>query len=152
MHLKILFLKMEYFTFSCTGLTNDFRFSNTHISPSKTHFAMPISLYLKRPLPSILSVFTFTVYSIDICSFTELKRVLSGKQYQNMYMSSENSRTTLMMKWNLFFFIPQHFFYVSRGCYNFEIFSFKLTCCGFHQKYRLSEYFSWIYYLNFTCC
>ena len=103
MHLKILFLKMEYFTFSCTGLTNDFRFSNTHISPSKTHFAMPISLYLKRPLPSILSVFTFTVYSIDICSFTELKRVLSGKQYQNMYMSSENSRTTLMMKWNLFF-------------------------------------------------
>ena len=103
MHLKILFLKMEYFTLSCTGLTNDFRFSNTHISPSKTHFAMPISLYLKRPLPSILSVFTFTVYSIDICSFTELKRVLSGKQYQNMYMSSENSRTTLMMKWNLFF-------------------------------------------------
>ena len=53
---------------------------------------------------------------------------------------------------NNYFFIPQHFFYVSRGCYNFEIFSFKLTCCGFHQKYRLSEYFSWIYYLNFTCC
>ena len=75
MHLKILFLKMEYFTFSCTGLTNDFRFSNTHISPSKTHFAMPISLYLKRPLPSILSVLTFTVYSIDIWSFTELKRI-----------------------------------------------------------------------------
>ena len=41
-----------------------------------------------------------------------------------MYMSSESSRTILMMKWNLFFFIPQHFFHVSRGCYAYEIFFF----------------------------
>ena len=50
--------------------------------------------------------------------------------------------------------IPQHFYYVSRGCYNFEILlnpPFLLLWIS-PKKKRLTEYFSWIYYLIFTCC
>ena len=87
----------------------------THISPSKTYFAMPISLYLKRPLLS-LSVVTFTIYSIDICSFTELKkkskylRVLSGKitiVYIFLYLSTFSMYQDSRGCHNLFWISPK---------------------------------------------
>ena len=115
----------------------------THISPSKTYFAMPISLYLKRPLLS-LSVFTFTIYSIDICSFTELK-----KNWDILRVLCRKITIVYI------FFIPQHFFHVSnsRGCYIFEIFlNPPFLLLWISPKKRLTEYFSWIYYLIFTCC